>query len=123
MTIEDLLVRQGINRKLGYVSMGMSDEDASQRAINDVLPGYSGGSGMSGLGQAPSDGTSGASAAIVPPGGFLSTVESDVSAISTVVSPWLWILSIGGFAMSVYNTTLIKKMFGSWKRAKKRLLR
>jgi hypothetical protein len=121
VSVEDILVQEGISRAMGYTAMGMSMEDAAQKAIGDVLPGYDP-SSLQGLGQTSStvQSTDGTTPSTDP--GLIQDVVTDVKAISTVVSPWLWILSIGGFAMSLYNTDMIKKMYGSWKRAKQHLL-
>ena len=54
--------------------------------------------------------------------GFVDTVEADVKLIGAEVSPYLWILSIAGFIFGVMNKAEISKMYGSWKRAKQRLL-
>ena len=53
---------------------------------------------------------------------FIDTVETDVKAIGAEVSPYLWILSIAGFIFGVMNKAEISKMYGSWKRAKQKLL-
>jgi len=45
-------------------------------------------------------------------------VQTNVAAVSKRVSPWLWILSIGGFTMAVWNKVQIGKMYGNWKRAR-----
>lgn len=52
---------------------------------------------------------------------LLEEAQSTVQKVGSVVSPWLWILSIGGFAMAVMNRQQIQKMYGSWKRAKRDL--
>jgi hypothetical protein len=54
--------------------------------------------------------------------GLVETVESEVKSINTEISPYLWILSIIGFIMGVMNKAEISKMYGSWKRAKQKLL-
>lgn len=54
---------------------------------------------------------------------LLQEAQSTVKSVSSVVSPWLWILSIIGFAMGMANKYQIQKMYGSWKRAKRKLLR
>tara|TARA_Y100000034_G_C6676031_1_gene296996 strand:- start:91 stop:369 length:279 start_codon:yes stop_codon:yes gene_type:complete len=38
------------------------------------------------------------------------------------ITPWLWVLSLGSFVLAMNNSSRIKKMYGSWKRAKKELL-
>jgi hypothetical protein len=53
---------------------------------------------------------------------FIDTVETDVKAIGTEVSPYLWILSVAGFIFGVMNKAEISRMYGSWKRAKRKLL-
>lgn len=86
------------SRATHYIRNGMAPESAIDRAIlEDTQPG---------LGQATP--------------GLISTVEADVATINTEVSPWLWILSVGGFIMSMYSKYQISKMFGSWSRAKKK---
>ena len=42
-------------------------------------------------------------------------VQQKVAVVSKNISPWLWILSIGGFSMAVLNRYQIGKMFGSFK--------
>jgi hypothetical protein len=48
--------------------------------------------------------------------------EAEVVSIHKKVSPWLWILSVGGFAMAVWNKYEISSMYGSYKTMKKALL-
>lgn len=43
---------------------------------------------------------------------------ADISAIKTAretVSPWLWVLSVIGFGMTLLNTRRIARMFKGWK--------
>ncbi len=47
------------------------------------------------------------------------TVGAEVAAVSKRVSPWLWILSVGGFSMAILNRYQIANatggnMFGSF---------
>jgi hypothetical protein len=34
------------------------------------------------------------------------------------ISPWLWILSVAGFGMAMLNTFRIKRIYGSWRKAR-----
>jgi hypothetical protein len=47
--------------------------------------------------------------------------EAKAKVVSAKVSPWLWVLSIGSFAMAVANRYQIGQMFGSFKQAKSTL--
>ena len=94
MTQEDCAV-QGALR---YIREGMSPEAAIERACRECAPGL-------GLGQ-----------------DLLQAAQADVANISAAVSPWLWILSVGGFLMAVLNKHQISQMYGSWKRMKRELL-
>tara|TARA_Y100000310_G_C20260617_1_gene613452 strand:+ start:102 stop:395 length:294 start_codon:yes stop_codon:yes gene_type:complete len=38
------------------------------------------------------------------------------------ITPWLWIFSLGSFILAMNNSSRIKKMYGSWKKAKRELL-
>lgn len=42
-----------------------------------------------------------------------------VAEVRSKVSPWLWVLSIAGFGLTVINSRRITKMFGDWKRRKR----
>ena len=52
-----------------------------------------------------------------------AAAEEKAKAISAHVSPWLWVLSIGGFTLAIWNKAEISKMFGSWRKAKTILLK
>lgn len=54
---------------------------------------------------------------------LIEPIQQQVAKVSSVVSPWLWVLSVGSFAMAVLNKAEISKMYGSWKRARQQLLR
>lgn len=42
-----------------------------------------------------------------------------VAEVRSKVSPWLWVLSIAGFGLTVINSRRITKMFGDWRRRKR----
>lgn len=48
-------------------------------------------------------------------GGSFREIEADVQAVGRVVSPWLWIFSVGGFALSVWDKWQIHQMYGSFR--------
>lgn len=93
MTAEDCAVQ----RATWYIRAGMDPEAAIDRACMEC-------GSPSGLGQ-----------------DLIQTAQADVAQVSTIVSPWLWILSIGGFLMAVLNKHQISRMYGSWKRARAEL--
>jgi hypothetical protein len=43
-----------------------------------------------------------------------------IKALREAVSPWLWVSSLVGLGMGVINYRRIGRMFGSWKKAKRR---
>lgn len=100
MNVADVIAR----RALEHVQAGVDPDRAADLACQEYYT-------MSGLGQ---DATTDSS--------FITNVESDVKAIGADISPYLWILSVVGFLMGVMNKAEISKMYGSWKRAKQKLL-
>lgn len=42
-----------------------------------------------------------------------------VAEVRSKVSPWLWVLSIAGFGLTVINSRRITEMFGQWKRRRR----
>lgn len=101
MTAEDCAVQ----RATGYIRAGMVPEAAIDRACREC-------GAVPGLGQD-------ATVTATPPSSSLYTeIETPVAEVSSVVSPWLWILSVGGFALAIWNKVQIQKMYGSWKKAK-----
>lgn len=96
MNVADAIAR----RALEHVRAGVDPNRAADLACQEY---YS----MAGLGQGQS---------------LLTTVESDVKTVGADISPYLWILSVVGFLMGVMNKAEISKMYGSWKRAKQKLL-
>lgn len=42
-----------------------------------------------------------------------------VAEVRSKVSPWLWVLSVAGFVMTLVNSRRITKMFGEWRRRRK----
>lgn len=114
MSVEDIATK----RALGYVRGGMSPRDAIDRACSEC-------GALSGLGQAapPAAAIPDPNATEITATNPLSTyipadVLSTVQEGNAIVSPWLWIVSIVGFGLSVWNKYQINKMYGSWKKAK-----
>lgn len=101
MNVADVIAR----RAFEHVKSGLDPNQAADLACQEY---YS----MAGLGQ-----DTPASQSVV------STIASDVKAVGADISPYLWILSIVGFIMGVVNKAEISRMYGSWKRAKQKLLR
>ena len=50
-------------------------------------------------------------------------IETRAKVVGAKVSPWLWILSILGFAFAMQNRYQIQKMYGNWKSMKRALNR
>lgn len=48
-------------------------------------------------------------------------VEEEVKSVGAKVSPWLWIVSLTGFALGLVSRWQIHKMYGSFKNMKKAL--
>ncbi len=54
---------------------------------------------------------------------FLQLQESEeFMEAQAKITPWIWVFSVTGFIMALRNSSRIKKMYGSWKRARKELL-
>lgn len=65
-------------------------------------------SGMEGLGQ-------------LDPGVLSRAAQYEpIRVVRESVTPWLWVLSVGGFIMAIVNTRRIAKMFSDWRRKKRR---
>jgi len=52
---------------------------------------------------------------------LIQEAQAEAKSISSIVSPWLWVLSVGGFLMGMVSKYEISKMYGSYKRMKQRL--
>ena len=45
-------------------------------------------------------------------------IQANVKAVSAKVSPWLWIFSLCGLGLALWNKKQISDMYGNWKKAK-----
>jgi hypothetical protein len=92
------------NRALELIRAGVDPDVAIDTACREYR-------GLAGLGDDPPTDPS-----------LLNQAQSSIQSISTSIAPYLWIMSVIGFIMGVMNKAEITKMYGSWKRAKQKLL-
>ena len=78
-------------RALGLIEAGVPEELAVKQALGQIVPELEAG---------------------------YQWLSTEVASISAVVSPWMWILSVSGFVLALWNRHQIQKMYGSWKRAR-----
>lgn len=52
------------------------------------------------------------------PSGSPAVEPEQFRKVREAISPWLWILSVAGFGMAMLNTFRIKRIYGSWRRAR-----
>lgn len=105
MVPDDAWIQRTTKTACYYVSEGYSEEQAVDMAIRQHA-----GELRRGLGQM-----------VDPEESLIQQAQAEAKSISSVVSPWLWVLSIGGFVMGMISKYEITKMYGSYKRMKKQL--